>query len=328
MLDQFAEKNDRMSEMVRFWSLASEIGVDLRHLDLLRKDEDAVTLGVQKDASLAFAVSDTSRISQSFELDSSWDNVLSKSELVDGQFAVFDWNGRKMLQENCIYFPREENSIDQQTRNRINALVELLYQPKEKVFCTLILQGWRLVAQSQRVAYLFNIPSSVRPEPKSLLRLLHDSALHPSLGIKFRLAYNLAQSLSQFHLVNWVRLHATISILKLTRCRLIKVHESFRSENILFFPPNRKPEDTSNGDSIETKVEIEQPWIFGFGFSRPEFFFSQGFVDTCPDRDVYRSSERQGLPVTVFKKIHDVYALGVVLLETGKSSRCRKFSPP
>lgn len=36
-----------------------------------------------------------------------------------------------------------------------------------------------------------------------------------------------------------------------------------------------------------------------------------------PNRDIYRHPERQGQPTTPFKKIHDIYSLGVVLLEIG-----------
>ena len=93
-----------------------------------------------------------------------------------------------------------------------------------------------------------------------------------------------------------------------------QVHESFRSENILFFAPDRSDAQICT----EEKVDLTQPWIFGFEFSRPNDFFSAGTIDTCPDRDVYRHPERQGQPLTTFKKIHDIYALGIVLLEIGK----------
>ncbi len=98
----------------------------------------------------------------------------------------------------------------------------------------------------------------------------------------------------------------------------MQVHESFRSENILFFAPQAKDtNDTAYADASE-KVDLNQPWIFGFEFSRPDTFFSAGFIDTCPDRDVYRHPERQGQPLTTFKKMHDIYSLGIVLLEIGK----------
>ena len=100
---------------------------------------------------------------------------------------------------------------------------------------------------------------------------------------------------------------------------LTKVHESFRSENILFFPRRLDALNEASGSEARNDVDLKLPWIFGFEFSRPESFFSQGFVDTCPERDVYRHPERQGLPVTTFKKIHDIYALGVILLEIGET---------
>ena len=49
-------------------------------------------------------------------------------------------------------------------------------------------------------------------------------------------------------------------------------------------------------------------------------------MDTCPARDVCRHPERQDLPVTTFKKAHDIYALGVILLEIGKSQFLYSYS--
>ena len=64
-------------------------------------------------------------------------------------------------------------------------------------------------------------------------------------------------------------------------------------------------------------IDYTEPWVLGFMFSRPESFFSAGPADFFPARDIYRHPERQGQPQETFKKIHDIYALGVVLLEIG-----------
>ena len=96
-----------------------------------------------------------------------------------------------------------------------------------------------------------------------------------------------------------------------------QVHESFRSENILFFPSTASDVDGNRLNEVSKDVDLTRPLIFGFEFSRPDSFFSAGFIDTCPDRDVYRHPERQGQPLTTFKKIHDIYSLGIVLLEIG-----------
>ena len=67
-------------------------------------------------------------------------------------------------------------------------------------------------------------------------------------------------------------------------------------------------------------IDFSEPWLHGFEYSRPELDFSAGFVDSCPSRDIYRHPERQGQPQKLFNKLHDIYALGVVLLEIGISS--------
>lgn len=57
--------------------------------------------------------------------------------------------------------------------------------------------------------------------------------------------------------------------------------------------------------------------MLGFEFSRPETYFSAGLEDKCLARDIYRHPDRQQSPTQPFSKLHDIYALGVVLLEIG-----------
>ena len=206
IVGKFADVNDRLLEMIRFWSLASAIGVDLRHLEHLQKDEDAVMLGLHEDASLALALADTGYAPKNFELDECWDGVLQESGPLGDPFAVFQWNGRHILRENCLSLPIEATSIDPQTRNRINSLTQLLHQPKEELFCILRCEGWRVLPHSERITYLYEIPVGRKPEPESLLRLLNNANttnICPSLDVKFNLAYSLARSIAQLHMVKW-----------------------------------------------------------------------------------------------------------------------------
>ena len=73
----------------------------------------------------------------------------------------------------------------------------------------------------------------------------------------------------------------------------------------------------SSEDTKEDSIQYSEPWVLGFSFARPESFFSAGPTDFSPSRDVYRHPERQGEAQQPFTEIHDIYALGVVLLETG-----------
>lgn len=92
-----------------------------------------------------------------------------------------------------------------------------------------------------------------------------------------------------------------------------QLHKSFRSDNILLLPHQI---DKDSHDS-NLAVNYSEPWVLGFELSRPEPYFSAGQSDFEPKRDIYRHPDRQGQPTDVFKKIHDIYALGVVLLEIG-----------
>lgn len=95
-----------------------------------------------------------------------------------------------------------------------------------------------------------------------------------------------------------------------TADNFIQVHESLRSENILFFPI-----EASDAKSVTTKlsspqVDYGKPWLLGFEYSRPEADFSLGITDICIARDIYRHPLRQGQPGMMFNKLHDIYALG------------------
>lgn len=204
VVEHFAGVNDQLLGMVRFWSLASSIGVDLRHLEHLRTDQDAVNLGLRDDASLALTASSAEIVKESFELDGSWDKIMQGARAIEERFAVFNWNGTNMLRESCIYHHVAEPHIDPQTRNRINLLAKLLHQPKEKLFCILPCQGWSFSPTRNQISYLFKIPSGLSIEPKSLLLMLKDPKAQPPLGMKFHIAHSLERSIAQLHMVKWV----------------------------------------------------------------------------------------------------------------------------
>jgi hypothetical protein len=90
---------------------------------------------------------------------------------------------------------------------------------------------------------------------------------------------------------------------------IFQVHESFRSENIIFFPAET---DNKSFQSIMNPATINfaKPWVLGFEYSRPEGDFSLGITDICLARDIYRHPVRQGQPGVMFNKLHDIYALG------------------
>lgn len=156
------------------------------------------------------------------------------------------------------------------------------------------------------------IPSSLDPEPLSLLTAIKagEQKYRSTIRHRLQLAYTLSLSIYQLHLVGWV-------------------HKSFRSENIIFFPDVSVPADgTRRPDTAlaipdalidrRTKKCYTEPWLFGFEYSR---VISQDsdleLTDTSIAKNIYRHPARWNAPTHRFGAIHDIYALGTVLLEIG-----------
>jgi hypothetical protein len=189
---------------------------------------------------------------------------------------------------------------DKLTVQRACNLARLLHQPNasDAGFQTLHLRC--LVQQkrpSTRFAFVFDLPADVNPKPITLLQAIEnirneDSVTRPTLGQRFRIARSLAETLFQFHSVGWL-------------------HKSIRSENILLFPNNNQ------------QIEYTHPYLVGFEFSRDVLDRSNTEQDGLLKRNIYRHPDRQGSPSDEkdldrpFTLLHDIYALGVVLLEVG-----------
>lgn len=295
---EFGELNSRVHESIKLMCLGTSIGIDLQHLQRLENDHNSRTLGFNIDAKLQMAASQIQEASQSLEIkDMELRQQLEDVKSVEDRFAVLEWRGKPMLVEYRPYQEGSPVSVEMSSRTQylVDNLANLLHQPKEIVFRMPYCAGWVSQTQHNRVAFMFTIPDAVEPTPISLLSILSSETPPPTLGQKFWLAARLSRCISQLQLVKWV-------------------HESFRSENIIFFP---KPDCQEKSSTSLSRVDLAEPWVLGFEFSRPEKYFSAGLEDECLARDIYRHPDRQQSPTQPFNKLHDIYALGVVLLEIG-----------
>ena len=147
-----------------------------------------------------------------------------------------------------------------------------------------------MVDDESKYAFVFDFPQGVAPqEPVSLhdALMMGDSRRAVSLATRFRLAEMIAKSVWHLHNVGWI-------------------HKSIWSQNIVFFRSN------------SGNVDFTRAFVAGFEYSRREgdtTVFS-GF-DEDREKNLYRHPDRQGPPTTRFTKAHDLYALGLVLLEIG-----------
>ncbi|KAH7395934.1 prion-inhibition and propagation-domain-containing protein [Cadophora sp. MPI-SDFR-AT-0126] len=152
----------------------------------------------------------------------------------------------------------------------------------------------------EQVGYVFDLPEGVNTSksPRSLLSLLYDHEVgeeeredldKPSLEERFALGKALCKCIYYLHVSELV-------------------HKSIRSDNILFFQ--------GEGDRSD-KLRLDEPYVTGFDHSRPDGPDDPTMTKTTssPDERRYRHPEFQTSTSRRSTKIHDLYSLGLVLLE-------------
>ena len=207
LLQEYGDLNGRIHEQIKLICLGSSIGLDLRHLHHLKTNDNSRTLGFDIDATLKLSIGASDGDATSLELTHPrWTNLLSSATSGQGSFMVLKGNDTFVLQESRSYAPltQETHHIDPRTRDRVESLARLLRQQKEQVFRIPRCIGWMYVPLQKQIAFLFEIPQGVTPEPISLLQLLGIADMKLSLGSKFQLALGLAKCMAQLHMVRWV----------------------------------------------------------------------------------------------------------------------------
>ena len=123
-------------------------------------------------------------------------------------------------------------------------------------------------------------------KPKSLRDLLLNTKFASSLSHKFVIAQQLARSVCYVHAFGFV-------------------HKNIRPETVLVV----------NSDSAEITPST---YLVGFGDFRKEEGKTAKLGDETFEKNLYRHATRQGLhPETDYVMQHDIYNLGVCLLEIG-----------
>lgn len=156
-----------------------------------------------------------------------------------------------------------------------------------------------------RFTFLFRIPTELSFDSAMRLRSLSSyienfkkshatSQRTPQLEERFSLAYNICQAVLNLHSYGWV-------------------HKSIRSPNIILVPRNP---DAAAMHSQEN-FQYLTPYLTDFEFSRPQQDNSSRSAQFDAVPNLYRHPARQDDPTEGFNKEHDLYAVGVVLLEIG-----------
>jgi serine/threonine protein kinase len=154
------------------------------------------------------------------------------------------------------------------------------------------LRPHRPYASATQFGLVFEIPKNT-PSWVTLQAVLSDkhlaqATLCSSLDNRTKLAKALVLTLHEFHAANWV-------------------HKSLNSDNIIFFQP-------LEGNPLS--IDWGRPYIVGFDVSRAATTTSTG-QGPSDKYEPYTHPERLAVDVR-FRQYHDIYSIGVVLLEIGR----------
>jgi hypothetical protein len=203
---------------------------------------------------------------------------------------------------------------------RIENVARLLQdQNKPAELCSLHCLGYCDRPESENaesaIGYIYAFPVQDSDAfPQSLNQVIASQAPVPSGAVRAALGHAISKAVVLLHLSGWL-------------------HKSIRSHNILFFAAN--PEG----------CDLASPYLAGFDFSRTDTVDSLTEIpDAQQEYDLYRHPDVQGLPVeplrghraaaafntasnvgsseataerVSYSKQHDIYSLGVLLLEIG-----------
>lgn len=190
------------------------------------------------------------------------------------------------------YYDKENMTQHQFHLNeqRMRALVNVLQMPTTGSFGTLPCIKWTSESKQARHCLLFDLPEGYKGPPLSLREaILSSKRGKPTLGQRFAIAKIIVQALLKWHTSGWV-------------------HQSIASHNIVFL--------CKEGSA---SVDFTKPFLCGFEYTRVVGFQSN---ERHPghrksEYDLYRHPDRQGDSMQTHKKEHDIYSLGLLLLEIG-----------
>jgi len=197
--------------------------------------------------------------------------------------SILRQSGQQVLLDTTTY---PDGTYQRQAKSFVRGLARLLSSPEisnlSLLRCLGILELDGHPPKTRQYQYIFGLPPQDSP-PSSLRAILVESS--PSLDVKVDLAKSLAKALTSLHAADFI-------------------HKNIRPETIIVLESAQKQKSV--------------PFLVGFESLRPSEAHSSLISDMAWERNVYRHPSRQGLrPQEYYTMQHDIYSLGVCLLEIG-----------
>ena len=307
------EWNDQVYQSMERHLLLDPVFVSHNSLTQLERDESAQVLGLDKAARLRILNMENASKPEPYDL-----KALPYGVVKIEPAATIDEDNRGItigvLEDQQVwveFFPYGSQSDQGKVSSKVKRLATLFVQAKSPAFLLAPFLGYIHEPLKNRFGLVYLASHKFGPSLTSqhitLQAAMSLRRLMP-LNRRIGLAFDLSRAMSALHAVGWV-------------------HKSFCSENVHFI---YRSEDTSSGmlgtEEAESKtfpLDIDHPRLFGFESARPANAISSQTREFRLSRLLYTHPERWGRPSVDFGALHDIYALGVTLLEVG----CWKQAP-
>lgn len=257
---------------------------EVPNLSSLEEDDDAIELGVGAAAGLKKLALDTTKAPVNLNL-----NAINLAvEYLTTQRGIAHLDDKLLLVEALNFEPDIDGFIPQTLARRFEAIANLLYSQNDPDLRILSCRGHRYsTSPFPQFQLLLEIPSNCGPKPITLVDILGMKLrVKPDLAQRFRLCWQLSQSLISMHSVGWL-------------------HRGLRSENVICFPPKT----TKLDHEPLASYFFDHFAISGFDSSRLETDFSLGPYDNVIEKNVYRHPDRWGAPRRTYSRLDDIYGM-------------------
>ena len=247
--------------------------------------------------------------------------MLDEIQLADGSLANNRLLTRSLMDQTTVIL--EYKSYDEPDREQhesryiesVQNLARLLSTPTSTNFHNLRCKHWYEEPAECRFGFIFEVPPEYRESsarPDTLLNIMERAGSKlglPTLGERFKLAYELGLAVESWHTVGWV-------------------HQSISSRNIIIFPKETGAPNPQESSAAIPRWDYASPFLGGFGYARPcDRPSVPNTVDNF-DHNLYQHPARQGVWRERFSKQHDLYSFGVLLLEIGQWKPARSAFKP
>ncbi|KAI4277094.1 MAG: hypothetical protein L6R38_005505 [Xanthoria sp. 2 TBL-2021] len=291
IVEKFQKRNKTLRKILQFAmaGILQQIAQHGQGFNSLQQDQDAVALGLTTWAEIRQIKDQPERIDKDFSIGNCTVSTTEDASIIR--------LGTLCTTIQKAHFAPEGSSgansqdLDERIGQRVNQLANLLSTAGSNALGTLPFRGFLKEPNQLRYAFVFDMPdATTETKPDSLHHMIESPVLGRlwSLSDRFNLAVDLSKTIGTFHMFGWVL-------------------KGFQSSSVVFCY-----------DEQTTKPQLGRPYIAGFEYIRPVSSSTVGQpLDMSEKTTLYCHPDVQDEPNIEFAKIHDLYSLGVVLLEIG-----------